>query len=167
MQTVILYDSRFGNTEAIARAIARGAARHSSVTVLHAGDAQRDAALAAGADLVLVGGPTHNHRPSAGLKALASLLSTRVGGGAAGCFDTRYRGPVLLMGSGAAATAKVLSRAGVDLVAPPESFFIVRKGSVATQVLEPAEVERAEAWGRDVAVAAASRLESGTDVVAG
>ena len=161
MQTVILYDSRFGNTEAIAHAIARGAADHSAVTVLHATDARRDAALAGGPDLVLVGGPTHNHGPSAGLKALADLLSTRIAGLPTACFDTRYRGPVLLMGSGASAAAKVLSRAGAQLVAPPESFFIIRKGSMATQELEPAEIERAESWGRDIAAAAASRLASG------
>ena len=149
MQTVVLYDSRFGNTEAVARAIAKGAAGSSSVTLLDTEAATREQ-FAARPDLVIVGGPTHNHGPSAGLKALAGLVASRLPGVAAACFDTRYRGPVLLMGSGAAATAKSLAKAGSILSAPPESFFIVRKGSVATQVLEPGEIERAEAWGRAV-----------------
>lgn len=153
MQTLLLYDSRFGNTEAIARAIANGAATGSSVTILDAEVAKREQ-FAGRPDLVIVGGPTHNHGPSDGLKALADLVARRLPGVAAACFDTRYRGPVLLMGSGAAATAKSLAKVGSILVAPPESFFIVRKGSVATQVLEPGEIERAEAWGRAVVVAA-------------
>lgn len=153
MQTLVLYDSRFGNTEAVARAIAKGAATGSSVTVLDAEDAAREQ-LAARPDLVIVGGPTHNHGPSAGLKALADLVAHRLPGVAAACFDTRYRGPILLMGSGAAATAKSLAKAGSSLAAPPESFFVVRKGSVATQILEPGEIERAEMWGRTVLAAA-------------
>jgi flavodoxin len=157
MQTLVLYDSRFGNTEAIARAIASGAASGSSVTILDTAAAKREQ-FAGPPDLVIVGGPTHNHGASEGLKALADLLARRLPGVAAACFDTRYRGPVLLMGSGAAATAKSLAKAGAVLVVPPESFFIVRKGPVATQVLEPGEIERAERWGR--AVLAAARVEA-------
>jgi hypothetical protein len=88
-------------------------------------------------------------------------VARRLPGVAAACFDTRYRGPVLLMGSGAAATAKSLAKAGVVLVAPPESFFIVRKGSVATQTLESGEIERAQAWGRAVLAAAAVETIAG------
>lgn len=153
MQTLVLYDSRFGNTGAIAHAIAAGAAGSSSVTILNAEAAKREQ-FAGRPDLVIVGGPTHNHGPSDGLKALADLVARRLPGVTAACFDTRYRGPALLMGSGAAATTKSLAKAGAFLVASPESFFIVRKGSVASQVLEPAEIERAEAWGRAVAAAA-------------
>ena len=153
MQTLVLYDSRFGNTEAIARAIASGAAAGSSVTILDT-EAATHEQFAGPPDLVIVGGPTHNHGPSDGLKVLADVVARRLPGVAAACFDTRYRGPVLLMGSGAATTAKSLAKAGSLLVAPPESFYIVRKGSVATQVLEPGEIERAEAWGRAVLAAA-------------
>ena len=65
-------------------------------------------------------------------------------------FDTRYRGSTWIMGSAAAATAEVLRGAGGTLVAPPESFFIARTGSLERQALEPGELERAEAWGRVV-----------------
>jgi flavodoxin len=155
MQTLVLFDSRFGNTEAIARAIAKGAAQTSSVTILDT-DAAKGAASLGQPDLVIVGGPTHNHGPSDGLKSLADLVARRLPGVAAAAFDTRYRGPVLLMGSGAAATAKSLTKAGCSQVAAPESFLIVRKGSVATQTLEPGETERAEAWARAVVAAAAA-----------
>jgi flavodoxin len=155
MQTLVLYDSRFGNTEAVARAIAKGAAGASSVTILDTEAAKREP-FAGRPDLVIVGGPTHNHGPSDGLKALADLVARRLPGMKAACFDTRYGGPVLLMGSGAAATARSLAKAGATLAAPPESFLIVRKGSVATQVPEPGEIERAEAWGQAVVAAAAA-----------
>jgi flavodoxin len=157
MQTFVIYDSRFGNTEAVARAIARGATQASSVTILDTQAAKLEASSTQ-PDLVIVGGPTHNHGPSDGLKALADLVARRFARATAACFDTRYRGPVLIMGSGAAATAKSLAKAGTALVAQPESFFILRRGSVATQTLEPGEIERAESWGRDVVAAAAASV---------
>jgi hypothetical protein len=39
-------------------------------------------------------------------------------------------------------------------VAPPESFFMVRGGSLESQALEAGELERAEGWGRMVGAAA-------------
>ena len=75
----------------------------------------------------------------------------------AACFDTRYRGPVLLMGSAAAGAAKVLARAGAEVVAPPESFFIARRGPMELQQLEPGEIERAEQWGRAAVAHRAAR----------
>lgn len=163
MQTVVIYDSKFGNTEKIAEAIARGASVRSVVRVMHTTDALRaDLALPERPDLVLVGGPTHNHGPSAGLKTFADALPAPLRGAPAASFDTRYRGPVLLTGSAAAAMAKVLAKSGAHLVAPAESFFIVRKGPLQAQGLEPGEIERAEQWGRIVAAAVASRLEGRT-----
>ena len=75
----------------------------------------------------------------------------------AACFDTRYRGPVLLlMGSAASAAEKALSKSGAELPAPPESFYIVRHGPMEHQILEPGELERAQAWGLAIATAARS-----------
>jgi flavodoxin len=152
MQTVVIYDSKFGNTERIAEAIARGVGTRSTVRVLSTAEAAADAAIAAGPpDLVLIGGPTHNHGPSAALRAFLTGLPEALRGIRAGSFDTRYRGPVFLMGSAAAGAAKVLATAGAEIVAPPESFFMTRGGSLERQQLEPGEIERAERWGRTVA----------------
>jgi flavodoxin len=159
MQTLVIYDSKFGNTEKISRSIARGISHGSEVRVMSADEAiQSLEALASRPDLVLVGGPTQNHGPSAGLRALTNALPAALRGIPYACFDTRYRGPLLLMGSPASAAAKALAKAGIELVVPPESFFILRRGPMQLQTLEPGEIERAEAWGRALATAVAAGL---------
>jgi flavodoxin len=155
MQTVVIYDSKFGNTERIAEAIARGAGTLADVKVMSTTEAVGAAETLAGQpDVLLLGGPTHNHGPSAGLRAFLDALPAQLRGVPSACFDTRYRGPVLLMGSAAAGAAKVLAKVGAAAVAPPESFFIQRRGPMELQQLEPGEIERAEQWGRAVASAA-------------
>lgn len=156
MQTVVIYDSRFGNTEKIAQAIARGAGTRSDVLILSTAEAVGAVENLAGrADLLLLGGPTHNHGPSTGLRAFMDALPAPLRGIPAACFDTRYHGPVLITGSAAAGAAKVLARAGATVVSPPESFFIARRGPLELQQLEPGEVDRAEQWGRAATAAAA------------
>ena len=56
-----------------------------------------------------------------------------------------------------AGAAKALAKTGAEIVAPPESFFIVRHGPIPQQTLEPGEITRAEAWGRAVATAGPDR----------
>jgi hypothetical protein len=58
------------------------------------------------------------------------------------------------MGSAAAAAAKAVAKTGTEIVASPESFFIVRRGPLPLQTLEPGEIDRAEVWGRAIATAA-------------
>jgi flavodoxin len=157
MQTLVIYDSKFGNTQKIAEAIGRGIGSVSEVRVASTAEAANVlASLVARPDLVLLGGPTQNHGPSAGLRQFAENLPADLRGLPAACFDTRYRGPVLLMGSAASAAAKALAKTGTRLVAPSESFFIVRHGSMQQQTLEPGEITRAEAWGHAVATSANS-----------
>lgn len=59
MRALVVYESLFGNTEAVARAVAAGlASPHvSAVDVVEVHDAP--ASVPAGVDLVVVGGPTH------------------------------------------------------------------------------------------------------------
>ena len=160
MQTVVIYDSRFGNTERIAEAIARGAARFGAVQVVSTADAAGVAGpLAEQPDLLLLGGPTHKRGPSPAMRAFIDALPGPLRGIPAASFDTRYRGPLFLMGSAAAGVAKVLAKSGAQPVAPPESFFMERGGPMERQQLEPGEVERVEQWG--AAVAAAAELQNG------
>jgi flavodoxin len=152
MQTLVIYDSKFGNTEKVAEAIARGIGPVSEVRLTCTSEATRTLPTPASRpDLILVGGPTQNHGPSAGLRAFVDALPAALRAIPTACFDTRYRGPVLFMGSAAAAAAKALAKTGADIVAPPESFYIVRRGPMPLQTLEPGEIERAEAWGREIA----------------
>jgi flavodoxin len=157
MQAVVVYDTQFGNTEQIARAIAQGLADHGEVDLLVATAAMGRPALPP--DLLLIGGPTQRHGMSPALRAYVEALprdgfrNTRVA-----TFDTRYRMAPLLAGSAAKDAAGRLRRSGCRLVATPESFFIERdrpadgsKRDHRAEQLEPGELERATAWGRRLA----------------
>ena len=121
MKVVVVYESMFGNTHAIADAIAKGIADDNDVVVVPVGRAGPD--LIGDSDLVIAGGPTHVHgmsrastrqgavekarKPGAGLTLEAgadgpglrewfeSLGHASV---AAAAFDTRVGGPVALTG---------------------------------------------------------------------
>jgi flavodoxin len=154
MQTVVVYDSKFGNTEKIAQAIARGIGTLGGVLVMDTAEAVAAQPPAQRPDLLLVGGPTQKRGPSPALRAFVGALPAAFQGIPAASFDTRYRGATLIMGSAANEAAKVLRKAGGELVTPPESFFIARGGPLERQGLEAGELERAERWGRAVGTAA-------------
>jgi len=156
MPTVVIYDTKFGNTARIAEAIARGAGARGSVSVLDTAEAAQP--LTERPDLLIVGGPTQKRGPSPALRGFLDALPPSLRGVPAATFDTRYRGATWLMGSAASAAARRLGEAGARLAAPPESFFIARGGPLERQGLEAGELERAEAWGRVVGAAVASRV---------
>lgn len=152
MLIVVIYDTKFGNTEKIAQAIARGAGSAGSVQVMDT--TQAGASLKERPDLLLVGGPTQKRGATPSLRGLVESLPASLQGVPAASFDTRYRGTTWIMGSAAAEVAKRFGKAGGRLVAPPESFFVARGGPLERQGLEAGELERAEAWGRAVGAAA-------------
>lgn len=153
MRAVVVYDTQFGNTGQVARAIARALEAHGSVDLLVAAEAIGRPQEPP--DLLLIGGPTQRHGMSPTLRAYVEglhrdgLRNTRVA-----TFDTRYRMAPLLSGSAAKDAAGRLRRSGFRLVAAPESFFIERdrppdgeKRRHGSEQLEPGELERARAWG--------------------
>jgi hypothetical protein len=164
MKALVVYESMFGNTEAIARAIADGLARHADATVADV----RTMPSAAGADLVVVGGPTHAFsmsRPSTRQDA-ERQGQTRPGGVdvgmrewldsspmltgvAAAAFDTKVNKP-FVPGSAAQKAHRRLRRLGCRLVAPAETFRVTG----TTGPLVTGEEERAERWAETVVVTA-------------
>jgi flavodoxin len=157
MQVVVVFDTQFGNTEQIARAIADGIADLGSVDLLPAaGSAGRPRVPP---DLLLIGGPTQRHGLSPALRGyLDALPRDGLRNARVATFDTRYRMAPLLSGSAAKDAAGRLRRSGMRLVAAPESFFIERdrppegeKRRHGSEQLEPGELERARAWGRRLA----------------
>jgi flavodoxin len=160
MQTVVIYDTLFGNTEQIARAIGHGAGTVGEVRVMSVAEASQS--LPARPDLLLVGGPTQRHGMSPALRAFIDALPpSSVRGVPASSFDTRYRMATFLSGSAAKDTADRLRKAGGQLVAPPESFFVEQekppkgvKPAVGMAHLLAGQLDRAEAWGRTVAAVA-------------
>lgn len=145
MNALVVYESRFGNTERIAQAIGAALDTGAPPTVA---SYEAVAEVPAGLDLVVVGAPTHAHGVPAEFKTfLDKLPDDALDGVAVATFDTRYRKPALLTGSAARGIAKRLGRKGARLVAPPESFFIEHSEGP----LEQGEVERAAAWAHGLA----------------
>jgi flavodoxin len=137
MSSLVVYDSKFGNTEALAHAIA---------DELHTQAVPATEPLVLdGVDLLVVGGPTQVHSVS---KRLAQLLDGlpphALEGVAVAAFDTRFRRSPLLTGTAARGIAKKLVRRGGRLAVEPESFFVAETEGP----LEPSELERAVEWAR-------------------
>jgi flavodoxin len=149
MNTLIVYDSTFGNTERIARAIAE---RLGSARLIRAEEAGEFGGI--DCDLLIVAGPTQRHGASPAMREfLERIPRGTLKDVPAAAFDTRYRMSRLLSGSAAARIASRLKRAGARLVVPPESFFMQRdvppqgeKRRHEREQLEPGEEERAAEW---------------------
>jgi flavorubredoxin len=165
-RVVVVYESMFGNTEAIARSITDGvASQGATVTVCDVASApdQIDEV-----DLLIVGGPTHAFgmsRPGTRQAARAHGAAGRADHGVhewltglerprrpitAACFDTRIRKP-LLFGSAARAIRRRLRRLGFDVVKPVSFTVTGTPGPLAE-----GELERARRWGESLVPAIAS-----------
>ena len=152
MNALVLFDSEYGNTERLARAIAEALAPTISVRLERAGQVGK--LDAQGVDLIIVGGPTQRHKVSASLRAVLDSASRgSLKGVKAAAFDTRYRMAAWLSGSAAKRIARHLRKLGAELIVPAESFFIQRdlppegqKRRHELERLESGEVERAAKW---------------------
>jgi hypothetical protein len=180
MRAVIIYESMFGNTHAIADAIGKGIGQGlepvDNVVVVPVVDAGRE--QLGDADLLVVGGPTHFHgmsrtrtrkwaattaqkpkndlvldRDAQGPGVSDWLTSLGHGHTKFAAFDTRFNGPAVLRGRASKAISRKLRKHGFEVVAKPESFFVNLK-----QHLEPGEGARAQEWGKRLA---ASLVSSG------
>ena len=181
MRAVVVYESMFGSTRRVAEAVGEGLGDVGEVVVVPVEDA--DAALDGGADLLVVGGPTHVHglsRPRTRASAVAMadkpgsnlaldehargrglrewLPAAPPAAGLGAAFDTRIAFP--LSGHASKAIGRQLRRRGYAMAEPPESFLVGDEN-----VLQPGEEERARAWGErlghDVADRAGSEGRSG------
>lgn len=162
MNALVLYDSKYGNTERIAETIAL-ALQEALPTRLASIDEVDDCEeWLRGIDLLVVGGPTHRHGISDRLKtSLACLGDTALGGIRVAVFDTRVHGSRLVTGSAAARLAKLLRHRGAWVVVPPASFIV---GGTEGPLRE-GEVERAHEWTRDVLETVGVRLPGRVQVV--
>lgn len=152
MKTRVIYDSVFGNTEKIARAIAAAL----NTDAIPAGQATADQLR--GLDLLVVGSPTRRFRPTENISALLnSLPGNHLAGARVAAFDTRIaleaidskvlRFIVDRGGYAARAIAAMLEKKGGRLAAPGEGFFVTdEKGP-----LKAGELERAADWARKLA----------------
>ncbi len=133
MKALIVYDTKFGHTEEIARAIGEAiGGRVLPVEEVDPADLQEY-------DLVMLGSPTHGGFPTEGINNLSNDAAALAGLKTA-AFDTRTKATIF--GYAAPKIGRNLEKSGTHLVAPPEGFFVLGKKGP----LKDGEIERAAAW---------------------
>jgi hypothetical protein len=173
-RALVVFESMYGNTEAVARAIAEGLATRVPVDVVEVGAAPP--VPGDDVDLLVVGGPTHAFGMSRastrrdasekvaeaggapvsrgdGVREWLAALPSRPGLRAA-AFDTQVARP-RVPGSAARAIRRRFRRGGTSVVDGPHSFYV--EGMEGP--LSDGELERAHAWG--VTLAAATSVPAG------
>ncbi len=160
MYALVVYESMFGNTQAVAKAVGEGLSTHMRTDVVEVGSAPES--IDESVDLLVVGGPTHafgmtraSTREDAATKTAHPVVSAGTGirewldvmrlpsvRVAAATFDTRIM-KTHLPGSAARKAEKRLHKLGARIAVPAESFAVTdMKGPLAG-----GELERARAWG--------------------
>ena len=144
MKTLVVYDSVYGNTELIAKAI--GTAIPGDVEVQRVSQATVDELRAV--DLLIVGSPTHGALPTEAVQGMLEQIGPPVHQGArAATFDTRLTWWFLERWGGFAAPkmADTLEEKGWTLAGEPGGFFV---GGLKKGPLRKGEAGRAAAWAR-------------------
>ncbi|MBK8462211.1 MAG: flavodoxin family protein [Nigerium sp.] len=160
MKALLLVESRFGNSRAIADAVALGIReRGAEVTVL----APEEAPPAVGedVDLLVLGAPTHNRTlPTSSTRGQAVAMGAEPGGdgvrewlsngrlrsGLRVAAFTTASGRTVLSGSAARGAARLIARSNPGV--PVETRTFVVDGLKGP--LQEGEVEAARTWGRDL-----------------
>ncbi|MCP8311599.1 MAG: flavodoxin family protein [Candidatus Methylarchaceae archaeon HK02M1] len=124
-RAIVIYDTKFGNTEKIAKALARGMEKQGfKVDCVRADEVDIDKLIEY--DFLAIGGPTHAFRVSKPMKAfLEKLKSVDIKGKKAFAFDTKYKSR--LAGSAGKGIEKTLKGLGMSIVKPHSSAIV--KGS--------------------------------------
>jgi hypothetical protein len=170
MHALVVYESVYGNTKAIAEAIGDGLRTRMPVDIIEVGAAPP--VLADDVDVLVVGGPTHAHgmttsdtRSSAAKKAdrggpvsaklgvrewLASLPEGTPAVGAA-AFDTTLKGPSLLWGSAARGVEQALRDHHFRILRRATSFHVNGPFGPVYDAVAEGELDRARDWGEDLA----------------
>ena len=144
MKALIVYDSVYGNTEKIARAIAEAITPSGEVKVLGVGEA--NPSELASIDLLIVGSPTHAGRPTPAVQDLLNKVpKLSLQGINVAAFDTRITTKLVgVFGYAAGRIAGNLKKKGGTLIASPVGFFVTGgKGP-----LKEGELERAAGWAK-------------------
>jgi hypothetical protein len=166
MEALVVYESIYGNTRAIAEAVAEGLG---GVAVLPVHEAARHGGPL---DLLVLGGPTHAHGLASIRSRLVAVDTAQADGRShidpdataepglrswlgdlspafthhAAAFDTRADKPRVLTGAASKSIARRLRRQGLDVVSV-ESFLVEGSGGP----LAAGEIDRARAWGAALA----------------
>lgn len=155
MKARVVYDSVFGNTEQIARAIGDTLGAQNEVEILAVSEVQP--VQLTNTQLLVVGSPTRAFRPTPALtKLLKAIPKNGLNGVRVATFDTRISTTdigsralsimVRLFGYAAAPLAKKLQNKGGQLVVAPEGFLVPDTEGP----LKEGELERAANWAKQI-----------------
>ncbi len=148
MRALVVYESVFGSTRAVAEAIGDGLAATDRLEVQVVGVSSAPAAP--DVQLLVVGGPVRGWVVSgaaSGLRAYLVALPSRPKGTFAASFDTAAKSKWFPVVSAGKAGGYELTRAGYWIVVPPEHFLV----EDALGTLARGEVDRARGWGARLA----------------
>jgi predicted phosphoribosyltransferase len=164
MKALVVYESMFGNTEQIARAVAAGLGESFDVQLVEVSDApgEPDPDVA----LIVAGGPTHAFSMSwettradainrgahegereFGLREWMAALPAGAHTAKIATFDTKIESMRFAPGSAAKGAAKVARHHGYESAAKAQSFYV---RDVDGPLVE-GEIDRAQAWARQLA----------------
>ena len=165
MYALVVFESMFGNTQRIAKAVAQGLASRMDVRVTEVGEAP--GVIGGDVAMLVVGGPTHAFgmsrkgtresaaqqaadkslvSPGAGIREwLATVRATHPKVTVAAAFDTRVARP-RMPGSAARAAHRRLGKLHFRVMAPRSFYVMGGQGP-----LVDGEVERARHWGEQLA----------------
>ncbi len=144
MKVLVVYDTQYGNTEQVAKAIAGGVG----------GEARRitetDPANLKGFDLLIIGAPTQGGKATQAMQDfLTKIPDATLKGVNTAVFDTRLSNKLVgVFGYAAGRIEKVLKEKGTNAVTPAEGFFV--KG--AKGPMKDGEIQRATDWAKKIAV---------------
>jgi flavodoxin len=158
MNVLIIYDSVFGNTEKIARAIWTGIGSPTEGKILRVSEVTAQHLI--GLDLLIIGSPTRQFGATPAIKTLlAATPANGLKGVKVAAFDTRIslstiksavlRFMVNTGGYAAKLIADGLKKRGANLVLPPEGFYVTGEEG---PLLE-GELERSANWARQIKAA--------------
>jgi flavodoxin I len=154
-KSLLVYDSVFGNTEKIARAIGNTVNSGGAVEICRVSDYKPE--LLADVSLVIIGSPTRGFRPT---KNIIDLINNMPAGTLkkirVAAFDTRISTldikskflsfMVNVFGYAAKPIASRLKKKGGSLIIAPEGFFV----NDSQGPLKDGELERAVEWGKQI-----------------
>ena len=144
MKALVVYDSMYGNTEKVAKAI--GGAISGNVRVLRGNEVTPPDLESI--DLLIVGSPTQGGRPTKPIQDFLDRVSeSAIKGANVAAFDTRFSSKwVKIFGYAAGRIARNLEKQGGVLTVPPEAFFV--EGTKGP--LKEGERERAAGWAKGI-----------------
>lgn len=155
MKALVIYDSVFGNTGEVARAIGAALGTAEEVPVQQV-DSVTPAHLS-GVEVLFVGSPTRGFKPTPAITDfLAALPADGFNGVRAAAFDTRlplesiknpfFRWIVKQGGYADKLIAKALIEKGASLTIPSGEFIVL----ASEGPLQEGELERAAAWAKTI-----------------